>query len=180
MAIVIPELETERLSLIPLSTAHSAGMFALWSHPKVCRYSGEIKDFEGNPISSPVNGLSESDKILIFWLKACAAGWGFRWALILKSSMEFAGTAGFNSLGECSEYAYHLHPDQWGKGFMLEASYTVLEWLAGERLSHEIEVFIEPENIRSITLAVRLGFIPTDEYSSAARRYVRVLERIST
>lgn len=171
--VVVPRLETERLLLEPFSVEHSEGMFSLWSNPEVCRYSGPINDYEMNPVTSPAESVEDSDKILEFWLKAREEGWGFRWALVLRHSKEFIGIAGFNSLGRCSEYAYHLHPNHWGKGLMTEASKMALQWISGQDCV-EVEAFIDPENARSIALAERLGFRITGDFSEGARRYLKI------
>ena len=52
-ALAIPIVITDRLTLEPLSLAHSAGMFAMWSSPEVCRYSGAAFDLSGRPIRLP-------------------------------------------------------------------------------------------------------------------------------
>jgi ribosomal-protein-alanine N-acetyltransferase len=171
----VPTLETPRLVLEPLTVAHSDGMFALWSSPEVCRYSGRIIDRVGNTIPSPVRDRADSDKILDFWTAAQADGWGFRWALLLRSSGEFAGTAGFNSLGPSSEYAYHLHPDHWHRGLMSEASVAAFEWIARQRACTEIEALIAPENASSIAFAERCGFHVDGTTQDHVRRYRRPL-----
>lgn len=171
--ITIPTLETARLRLTPLGAAHAEGMYSLWSDPEVCRYSGPVSDYDGKPLAMPVSRIEESNKLIEFWLRAQADGWGFRWALTLKDSGVFAGTAGFNSIGECSEYAYHLLPAHWGKGLMREASDAALQWVGRSKASLEVEVFIDPNNTPSIALVQRLGFRPTGEFSDGAQRYLK-------
>ncbi|MEQ9142939.1 MAG: hypothetical protein RLO08_01140 [Parvibaculaceae bacterium] len=74
----IPLLTTDRLRFVPLSFDHSDGMFRLWSHPDVCRYAGPVSDYDGNALSMPAAAPAVSDKIIDFWLRAGADGWGFR------------------------------------------------------------------------------------------------------
>jgi ribosomal-protein-alanine N-acetyltransferase len=168
----IPRLRTQRLVLEPLSWSHRAGMFALWSRAEVCRYSGEARDGDGARIALPARSPADSDRILDFWLRAGETGAGFRWALTLAANGRFVGAAGFNSLGPCAEYAYHLDPDFWGRGLMAEASRLALEW-AGAREGHiGVELYIDDENSRSIALARRLGFAPGKTIKDTARRYV--------
>lgn len=168
----IPDLRSDRLSLQPLSNAHSEGMFALWSCPEVCRYSGIAKDNKGQLISLPARTAADSDKILQFFLKRATGGFAFRWALLKKDDGAFIGAAGFNSIGPCSEYAYHLHPTYWGNGLMTEASSIALGWLFSDPARKSAEAFVDQENVRSIRLAERLGFSPTDTIRDNARRYV--------
>ena len=147
-------------------------MYALWSDPDVCRYSGEVLDYEGNLIPTPVSGSVFSDKIIDFWERAAQDGWGFRWAVMLRrATNEFAGTVGFNSLTDPSEIAYHLLPSFWGKGYMAEACRAAIDWRM--RLGPTgIEAFIEPDNERSTTMARRLGLTETAEKSGTALRFL--------
>ncbi|MDA0353207.1 MAG: GNAT family N-acetyltransferase [Chloroflexi bacterium] len=167
----IPVVTTERLRLEPLAVAHSAGIYALWSDPAVCQYSGTVTDYDRNIIPMPAESRAESDRIIDFWIRAAADGWGFRWAVLIEDGRAFAGTVGFNSLGTPSEIAYHLLPTSWGQGVMSEASAAAIAWRR-TRGPAAIEAFIEPDNTPSITIAERLGLAATDEISEGARRYL--------
>ena len=171
----ISAIETNRLRLEPLSMQHSQGMFHLWSNSEVTWYSGIVKDYDGIVIEMPVRNKQDSNLIIDFWIKAAEEGWGFRWAVILKSENVFTGTVGFNSVSGCYEIAYHLIPAYWGKGIMTEASLAAISW-AEENGASEIEAFAEPQNIPSIALAERLGMEATDTYSEGARRYRRIYQ----
>ena len=151
--------------------AHSSGMFALWSEATVCQHSGAAVDSAGLPIELPAKSPLESDRLLEFWLARAREGSGFRWAVIYQRSGEFTGAVGFNSLGRCSEYAYHFVPRYWGRGFASEASRSALEWsFAGG--AESIESFIEAANLESIRLAERLGFRRCEPPESELQRYV--------
>lgn len=169
------ELETERLRLAPVSAVDSEGMFLLWSDPEVCRYSGPIHDHEGRPVPSPVSQASDSDRIVDFWVRARADGWGIRWAMRERSTGELLGAVGFNSLGACAEVAYHLRRPYWGRGFMSEATVAALAWIRAAG-STEVEAFIEPGNKNSIVFARRHGFEPTGDELGSARRFVKLLD----
>jgi len=166
----VPRLSTERLSLEPISSAHSQGMFDLWSKSAVCKYSGQVKDRFGAIIPMPAVSPADSDRIIEFWRVAAAEGWGFRWAILLSNTTEFVGTLGFNSLEECSEIAFHLMPAFWGKGMMSEACRAAIAWCQLKGAS-QIEAFIEPANTPSVLLASALGMQATDTFSDGARRY---------
>lgn len=172
----VPTLATERLALEPLAADHSDGMFVLWSNPDVCRYSGLITDRDGNVLPSPVRNRADSDKILDYWIAAQHEGWGLRWAMLRRDSGLFVGTAGFNSLGSCSEYAYHLLPPYWHQGLMSEATTAAFGWLA-ESSCTEIEAFIAPDNTNSIHFAERWGFRRADGASGDVVRYRRAFDR---
>lgn len=157
--------------MTPLSQAHSAGMFELWSRQEVCRYSGPAYDYEQRPIPLPARTPADSDRIIDFFVRSAADGARFRWALLTRAAGRFVGAAGFNTLRRCSEYAYHLHPRWWGEGLMTEASLSALGWLADRPGCTQVEAFIEPANLASIRLAARLGLSPTGETEDGAARY---------
>ena len=182
-ALTIPTLRSARLVMTPLSLVHSPGMFDLWSREEVCRYSGPACDYERRPIALPASSPADSDKIIDFFVRSAVDGTRFRWALQTRAERAFVGIAGFNQLGPCSEYAYHLHPRFWGQGLMTEASALAVDWLRGQPDCTQIEAFIEPANLASVTLATRLGLRPTGELSDGAARYVAPLAdlpRLST
>ena len=174
-SLTIPTLTNVRLRLEPLSPAHSAGMFALWSRAEVCRYSGPAIDAFGDPIRLSAVTPLDSDRILDYFVRRAAAGLGFRWALITRSDNRFVGALGFNHLSACPELAYHLHPDAWGAGLMTEAARRALDWLAAAHHARQVQAFIEPANSASIALAERLGFAATGEVVEGAARYVASL-----
>lgn len=171
MSLNIPALTTDRLQLVPLSFAHSQGMFELWSCPEVCEYSGVVCDYDRNVLPMPAGSDEVSDKIIDFWLHAAADGWGLRWAMIRVEDGAFIGAVGFNSLADCSELAYHLHPDAWGRGYMLEACKAAVSWVEQTYQCTSIEAFIEPENQQSIALALRLGLKASGPVDDGAQRY---------
>ena len=172
MAVVhVPVLEGQRLRLEPLSPAHSQGMFELWRRSEVSEHSGPAVDSEGRTIDLPAASRSESDRLLQYWLDRSRAGTGFRWAVLQRDPLRFAGAVGFNALGTCSEYAYHFVPEFWGGGLAYEASRLAFSWCFSTG-SESIEVFIDPGNTRSIRLAERLGFEPSNEAKGGPPRYV--------
>jgi ribosomal-protein-alanine N-acetyltransferase len=146
-------------------------MFALWSDPEVCRYSGKACDFDGHAIALPAASSKDSDRIIDFFVRGADAGTAFRWAVILTAGRLFIGTVGFNALGTSAEFAYHLIPECWGQGLMREASRPALAWLKSRGDCEEVEAFIEPENLASIGFATRLGFRATGDVSDGTQRY---------
>ena len=168
----IPRLQTARLHLEPMGFQHTQGMFALWSSPEVCEYSGAVSDYERNLLPMPAGSPEVSDKIIDFWVRAAVDGWGFRWAILRADNAEFIGALGFNALGACSELAYHLHPSAWGQGFMSEACKAAVAWVEQSYGCAQIEAFIHPDNLGSIALAERLGLSPDGSRSEGALRYL--------
>jgi ribosomal-protein-alanine N-acetyltransferase len=172
----IPTLSTDRLILEPLTLTHSAGMFAMWRDPEVCRYSGPGFDLAGRPIRLPAETPDDSDKIIVFFLKGAADGERFRWAMLRREDRAFVGAIGFNRLGACAGLAYHLHPTFWGQGLAFEAAGLALAWLRARPDAVEVEAYVEPANTASVRLAERLGLRATGETEAGvADRYLMAL-----
>ena len=142
----------------------------MWRQPRVQQFSGSAEDEFQNEISMPARTHHDSDRLIRFWLKAARDGWGFRWAITQTGDNGFVGHIGFNSLHECSEIAFHMNPIFWGNGFMTEAAEAAIEWRRDNGAT-EIEAYIEPDNDRSIALALRIGMKETDTFVDNARRY---------
>jgi len=168
----IPALEGRRVLLVPLSPAHSAGMYEMWRCPEVCAHSGPALDRYGRAIPMPVRSPADSDRLLDFWLDRATAGTGFRWAVLEGEGASFAGTIGFNALGACAEYAYHFVPVFWGQGLAAEASRLALAWVF-EAGAARVEAFIAPGNLRSVRLIERLGFAEQPVEGGGVPRFVR-------
>ena len=173
--LVVPELTTARLVMVPLSMAHGAGMFALFSAPEVCRYSGRARDADGQDIVLPARRQADSDRIIGLFLAGAAQGEWFRWAVLRRGDGRFMGAVGFNRLGEISEIAYHLLPEFWGKGIMREAAGAALEWLRGRPGVRAVEAHIQAGNQRSMALAACLGFHMAGEDGEGRLRYTALL-----
>ncbi len=171
--ISVEPLYLDRLLLTPISAAHSRGVFELWSNPDVCRFSGRVVDYDDNVIDTPCTTVGQSDKIIEFWVRAACEGWGFRWSIFRREgdSDTFIGMVGFNAISPFAEIAYHLHPRFWGKGYMFEATTAAMDWAAETLRCDRFEAFIEDENVRSILLAMRLGFQATGRYNEGSQRY---------
>jgi len=168
----IPILITKRLVMKPFKSEHSLGLFELLSSAEVCKYSGSAYDLVGKPIQLPAQTTSDSDKVLDFFIQHQSRSVRFRWAILSKSNNEFLGAIGFNSLGACSEIAYHLIPRFCGQGFMAEACKEAIHWVNASFGSTSIEAFIDFENISSIKLVKKLNFKATGESNDGADRYL--------
>jgi len=172
-SIDVPTFVSQRLVLEPLSLAHSDLMFDLWSDPLICQHAGPVADYDGNALAMPAADHATSDKIIHFWQCAAQDGWGFRWAIVTQSTKDPIGLLGFNSLNATSEIAYFLKPRVWGQGFMSEAVSAALDWRTAQGPCTAFEAFIEADNVKSVALAQRLGFVADGTASEGALRHVK-------
>ena len=82
------------------------------------------------------------------------------------------GMVGFNAISPVPEIAYHLHPSFWGNGYMREATIAAIEWARANLRCDQIEALIEDDNVRSVRLATRLGFVATGRYKERSQQYL--------
>lgn len=87
---------------------------------------------------------------------------GVNWIIEDQQTGDFVGYIGFWRLIKehvRAEIGYALSPKYWGKGMMLEAANTVLDFgFSGLKL-HSVEANVNQENQRSISLLNKLGFV---------------------
>jgi ribosomal-protein-alanine N-acetyltransferase len=90
-----------------------------------------------------------------------AVGWR-KWNLIEKATGRVIGNCGFHNWlidHERAELGYFLHENFRNKGFMSEALDCVIQNGFNKMSLNRIEAFISPDNLNSIKLVTKLGFI---------------------
>lgn len=147
----IQTLLTERLVLDEVKESDSAAVFFLRSDPAVLRY------LDRKPAANEAEALE--------WIKMIRHLYeddaSFTWAIRLKGHAELIGTIGFWNIQKehyRSEIGYVLHPNQQGKGYMLEALNKVLDIGFEQYQFHSIEANVNPANRASIKLLERANF----------------------
>ena len=157
MRAVMRSFETERVFSRPLKIEDREGVSRLWAEPRVCEFSGVVTDREGDTIVTPFSSTHDAVRLVEFWLDAAERGWGGRWAMLSKTSGDFLGMLGYNSIAPVVELAYHLHPEHWGEGLMSEAL-TGFIALVRQEHARPLLAVIDSRNTPSIRLITRLGF----------------------
>lgn len=151
-----PTLETDRLILRPHTLDDFPGVFALWSHPDVARFTAGNK---------PSNQEECWQRLLRYYGLWPALGFGY-FALLDKASGEFVGEAGLAdfhrdiapSLEGYAEAGWALLPAEWGKGYAQEALDAILEWYSKTSTPRPVACIINSDNLASLRLAVKTGF----------------------
>ncbi|WP_303800482.1 GNAT family N-acetyltransferase [Alicyclobacillus macrosporangiidus] len=149
MAIEFPIIETERLSLRPLTLQDSEQVFEHFSDESVT----EFMDIE------PCRSIDEAREIIQFHINDT----GCRWGVFDKSNGKLLGTCGYHcwviGRNPKAEIGFDLSKAYWGKGFMSEALKPVIDYGFKHMGLRLIEATVDPRNARSIQLLRRLGFI---------------------
>jgi RimJ/RimL family protein N-acetyltransferase len=150
-SIEIPTLLTERLRLRPFRTSDFEDYAALNSDPRVVRYLAAM------PAQTWDRGRSWRHLAFVVghWqLKGCGT-----WAVELKETGTFVGTVGFSEPEGWPgfELAWTLVPRHWGNGYATEAARAALDHAFAVWQKDRVISLINPENLRSIRVAERLG-----------------------
>lgn len=129
-------------------------MFALYRtcrQPKVSRPAGF------DEIRSPWSAL---DRIMEYYKP------GLSFAITARGSDQVIGSISFCKAGESHismdehdmEMGYWLDPDYWGKGLMIEAGGTALDFIFNNNLAKNIWCVIQDTNTQSLRVQEKLGF----------------------
>lgn len=147
-----PLLETTRLRLRAVLPSDAEQLFALYSDARIMRYRGAPLYVSADEAVEQIN----------LWDAAFAAKTGLRWALTLKDTGAFIGTAGFHHIHHRhlrAELGYELDPALWNRGLMTEALQAITGWGFAQPGLHTIEANIAPDNLASKRVLEKLGFL---------------------
>ena len=151
-----PNLVTERLVLRQLSLQDENEIFFLRSDDRVLEYidnpKAESVD-DARKFIEKINNFLRLDESVL-------------WAICLKGSATLIGTICFWNIEKqdlTAEIGYVLHPDKQGQGIMQEAIQPVIEYGFSEMKLKSIAAHLKVNNIKSLNLLKRNGFVLTKE-----------------
>jgi len=153
---MFPVLSTRRLLLREFSLDDVPEVFAILSRLDVNEF------LETDPLQS----LEDAEARVRGRMGLFQDGMGFRWAITLaENPARVIGSCGYFSVRRGTatvETGYELHPDYWRQGIMSEAFQAMIEFSFGAQdlmPVHRIEALVIPENIPSIRLLEKFGFL---------------------
>jgi RimJ/RimL family protein N-acetyltransferase len=147
--LIIPELETERLTMRGFREEDLDELAAISADPEVTRWVGDE------------NGLTREEtwrRMAYFvghWeLRGCG-----QWALVERASGKLVGRAGLLRPEGWPglEVGWLVAREHWGHGFAPEAGRASMEWAREELGADHIISLIEDSNDRSARVAEKLG-----------------------
>lgn len=147
-----PVLETERLILRRVTGRDAEALFECYSDPDVMRYMATPLDNEES-----VNGILED------YIDGFTEGCNMIWAVTVRETRSFAGTAGFEEfsfLDGKAEIGFSLLSSHQGAGYMREALVEILRFGFTNMHLNRIFATVVPENTPSVKLLQKLGFAP--------------------
>jgi RimJ/RimL family protein N-acetyltransferase len=148
--------ETERLIAREWSLDDAGAAWDMYRRPEVVRYIG-------GRLQETLEQAREQLRFLIDRNAGWPEGYG-SFPVFLKAGGRLVGTAVFKQLpdveqkpSEDTEIGWHLHPDVWGRGLATEIGRRLIQHgFEGLGLA-ELHAVVEPANVRSSAVALRLG-----------------------
>lgn len=142
-------LETNRLTLRPVSMTDAPAFLSYWSDPVVTKYMN-IERFIH---------IDQAKEMIAFFQDSAQKDQANRYSIFLKN--QIIGSCGFNYLdiaNQRTEIGYELGKSFWGHGYMSEVLKEMVNFAFDELKLVRIEAKVNPQNAASIHLLERNGF----------------------
>jgi ribosomal-protein-alanine N-acetyltransferase len=173
MSTSFPQLNTDRLLLRELTSVDTQTLFTIHSDADNMKWFG----------SNPIKTLEEAEGLIQLFSKwRESPNPGTRWGIVRHADGMLVGTCGlfkWNREWKRSTVGYELAPSAQGHGYMREALTSVLAYGFNEMQLNRIDASVHPENIASVKLLNKLGFMQeglTREAGYWGERYHDMLE----
>jgi len=146
-----PVLKTERLTLRKLQNSDAEGILELYQDPEVVRWL----DWNG------AVSLEEARFVLALFEQQTRTARNLRWGLTLTGEEKVIGSVVLMNFRRqaYADIGYDLSRAYWGRGLMQEALTELLRFCDRDLGLQRIQAYIRPENLASVKLIERLGFV---------------------
>jgi len=147
----LPTLTSSRLHLRWLDERDVANLFAIFSDQQVMRY------WSSAPWSDEAAGMEMIESVRRHFV----AGSLYQWGVARGEDDAIIGTCTLSDVdaqNRRAEIGFALRHDHWGRGYMFEATCTLLRFAFEKLALHRLEADVDPRNGASIRLLERLGF----------------------
>jgi ribosomal-protein-alanine N-acetyltransferase len=146
----VPELGAERVRLRRLALADAPGLHEAYADPGSMRFWDAL----------PSRDIAETEARI---RRSTSAGpsWYAAWAVLATRDDAFIGMVNYHARQSWNRrlaVGWILSPRFEGRGYMTEAMHALLRHCFDGLGTHRVEAEIEPDNVRSVRLAERLGF----------------------
>ncbi|MEI7594758.1 MAG: GNAT family N-acetyltransferase [Bacteroidota bacterium] len=145
-----PELATNRLNLIEISSKHKVDIYNLFSNERVTQYYNLL----------PFKEETSAQRFIDWYHNRFEQNLAIRWGITLKNSSLIIGTIGFNNYtkNHRANIGYDLHPDYWNNGYITEALEPVIQFGFEKLEINRIEAEVMQGNIASEKVLEKAGF----------------------
>lgn len=148
----LPELTSNRISLIQLTDSGLVDMFEYSRMPEFYNYMAEL---------SVQSSIEDTRQYLQKLKQRSSVEDGHYWFIKHNKDNKIIGTfglLGWDKNRNSVEIGYGLSPHYWGQGYFQEILYTVLCFCFSELSLHRIWAKTQADNIPSIKALCRMGF----------------------
>ncbi len=149
---MFPHLETERLVLRQLTPTDAPAVFTIFGDAAVTRYY-DLATF---------TGVEQAQQWIASTTERFQQGTSIRWAIVHKADGRVVGTCGYPLLHARNRrgmIGYDLARTAWRQGIASEAVRAVIRYGFGPLSLHRIEALVMRENIASVRVLEKLGFV---------------------
>jgi len=147
-----PQLETRRLILRRLHAADASALFSILSDQEVTRYYDD----------AAFTHVAQACEQIEAWESGFHHRRCIRWGIARKEDGGLIGTCGYYAIHPWhmrASIGYELSRPFWRQGLMSEALNTMIQLGFTDMELNRIDALVMPENIPSIRLLEKLGFI---------------------
>ncbi len=147
----LPSLTSTRVVLRWLEQSDLPALFQVFSDRRAMRY------WSSPPWTEKADAVKTLDSIRRHFAEDSL----YQWGIARLTDDTIIGTctlAQIDAGNRRAEIGFILRSDQWGQGYMSEATNTLLRFAFRELNLHRIEADVDPRNEPSIRLLERLGF----------------------
>ncbi|GAA4831233.1 GNAT family N-acetyltransferase [Kitasatospora terrestris] len=146
-----PVFRTARLTVRPFATTDADAVFAMWSDPDVCRYTGD----------DPPGDLSVIHADIARWQTVADRGPGCGFWAVDADGVGFVGDVYVRPMsshpGEY-EIGWHFAAPHWGRGYATEAATAALEHAHALGIPRLVAT-VDPRNHASLRVARKAGML---------------------
>lgn len=160
-----PTLDTERLLLRQLQPADAADLYGYYADPEVFKYL----DWCG-PTS-----IEHAHEVIATWNRWYTEKRIIRWGMVFKATQRLIGTIFFGDfIGQSrADLGYELARSVWKQGIMTEALQAVIPFGFKSIGLHRIQAIVNPDNLASIHVLKKFGFVAEGCLRAYEYHYVR-------
>jgi len=147
----LPALETSRLNLNPLTLKDTKLIYEFNSDPAALRYVAR----------DPFTNLEQAENKTQEYINTFNEKTGIWWAFSLKDTNVVIGYGGIFHISETdnsAEIGYGLLQPYWGKGYISEIVYSLVNYAFKKAQLHRLYAIVQPGNEASIKVLQNNGF----------------------
>ena len=140
-------LETTRLQLRPCQNADLQQIYAMWTHPDVCRFLFDDRVISLDEACSFVDASLANFEQYQYGI----------WLGSIRNKDCLVGFAGLLHSENAPSLIYGIAPEYWGQGYATEAAIAILNYALQHLHLPKIRADVDESNVVSVRILQRLG-----------------------